>query len=741
MVTYSARLTKSGVNSWAVEFRHPVLKDREGKQGRKIRRGLGTNQEEAQVVVDDLNRLLTEQSYWSLNEQKRAIKDFTSRAVEIFYGQMEEDLTLDPWELREDKIKLPNHNDGYSRVMLLGTTGAGKTTVIRQLIGTDPDEISFPAISASRTTTCNTEYVFREGNWNGVVTFNSQAQTIKLIEESVWEAFRRAVLDENEKTIAKALLSHPEQRFRLSYFLGQYRTSARANTKDYHQVNTDIPYPEQQDLQSELDYIIKEIRQLAEEAKTQCPPDGDNVDEVIDLLYEVWVREDTERFNDLVQHILELIKKRFDVIKYGTLYRDTRGWPVYWYHESEDKEQVIKMMRWFAGNEGRRFGQLLAPIVNGVRLQGPFKPSWWKDNDSPRLVLIDGEGIGHDSNITTSIPMDVTNRFKETDVIILVDNATQPMLDIPKVVLREATSRGQMDKLMVVYTRFDQVQGSNMIDDEDRIDHVMGIQTGAIEAMQEAFNLNPTMIRQLRDHLSQFTFFFPNTNDLQSPPEELIDEMDRFIEAMSSKSMKVQLQLPNEGNSFPEYDYGRLVLVINETEQLFMQKWLGLIGLRSSQFPKQHWMRIKALSNRIANWPKVAEYNDLKPADDLAGYLMQRINEFLYAPKAWSIPIPDDKKMSIIQRMSEIISDEINQLIFNRVKIENHAQWIVAYNYRGTGSTVQRASEIRSIFEKVIPQPRIIYDSVSGDLLDEIKAIIDNSISSIKEDRGKVKSN
>ena len=33
--------------------------------------------------------------------------------------------------------------------MLLGTTGAGKTTVIRQMIGTDPNEISFPAISAS----------------------------------------------------------------------------------------------------------------------------------------------------------------------------------------------------------------------------------------------------------------------------------------------------------------------------------------------------------------------------------------------------------------------------------------------------------------------------------------------------------------------------------------------------------------------------------------------------------------
>ncbi|MGX5678391.1 hypothetical protein [Bacillus toyonensis] len=736
MAFYSARLTKSGVNSWAVEFRHPILKDREGKQGRKIRRGLGTNQAEAQNVVNDLNRLLSDDTFWSLNERNRALSNYQPRVVEIFYDQMEEDILTDSWELRDSKIKLPNNTDGYSRVMLLGTTGAGKTTVIRQLIGTDPDEISFPAISASRTTTCNTEYVFSEGNWKSVVTFISQAQTIKLIEESVWEAFRRAIIGEDEKNVTKSLLSHPEQRFRLSYFLGQYRTTGRRSSinKENNQEVLEIPYPDQLALQTELDYIINEIKLLADEARNEFPPDGDNIDEIIDLLYEVWVKEDTERFNDLVQHILRLIKKRFDIIKYGAFQRDNRGWPIYWYHESEDKWEVIKMMRWFAGNEGRRFGQLLAPVVNGVRLQGPFKPNWWTNDDSPQLVLIDGEGIGHDSNITTSIPMEVTNRFKETDAVVLVDNASQPMLDIPKVILREAISRGQLEKLMVVYTRFDQVEGSNMIDDEDRIDHVMGIQTGAIEAMQEAYNLNSRLIRQLRDHLYNYTFFFPNTNMLQNIPDELKEEMDRFIESLCSKAIKEDLQFPNETKAIPEYDFGRLVLAINETEDLFMQKWLGLLGLRPSQFPKQHWMRIKALSNRLANWPNIVEYNDLKPASDLAGYLMQRINEFINAPKDWSIAIPDESKLSILQGLSEAISDQINQLVFKRIKIDNHPQWMIAFNYKGTGSTVPRASEIRSIFEKTIPKSRITYDSFSGDLLEEIKRIIEDAIRAVKEE-------
>jgi hypothetical protein len=101
------------------------------------------------------------------------------------------------------------------------------------LIGTEQDKISFPAISSNRTTTTShTEYVFSEGECYGVVTFNSQAQTIKLIEEYVCEALIRAVLGENEKIISKALLPHPEPRFRLSYFLGQYRITKRANSKD-----------------------------------------------------------------------------------------------------------------------------------------------------------------------------------------------------------------------------------------------------------------------------------------------------------------------------------------------------------------------------------------------------------------------------------------------------------------------------------------------------------------------------
>ena len=46
--------------------------------------------------------------------------------------------------LREEFLPLPSSEAGYRTVMLLGTTGAGKTTLVRQLLGTNPRTERFP---------------------------------------------------------------------------------------------------------------------------------------------------------------------------------------------------------------------------------------------------------------------------------------------------------------------------------------------------------------------------------------------------------------------------------------------------------------------------------------------------------------------------------------------------------------------------------------------------------------------
>ncbi len=68
----------------------------------------------------------------------------------------------DFWGIRERIIPLPTPEDGYTRVLFVGTTGAGKTTVVRQFLGTDPIRERFPSTSAAKTTICDLEVVLAE---------------------------------------------------------------------------------------------------------------------------------------------------------------------------------------------------------------------------------------------------------------------------------------------------------------------------------------------------------------------------------------------------------------------------------------------------------------------------------------------------------------------------------------------------------------------------------------------------
>lgn len=45
----------------------------------------------------------------------------------------------------------------------------------------------------------------------------------------------------------------------------------------------------------------------------------------------------------------------------------------------------------------------------------------------PKLVLLDGEGLGHTPKSVAAISTSLTRRIESTDAIVLVDNAVQPM--------------------------------------------------------------------------------------------------------------------------------------------------------------------------------------------------------------------------------------------------------------------------------------------------------------------------
>lgn len=714
---YTARLTNNtNGTSFSIEFRHPMLLDNQGKPGKKIRKGLGSNLELAQQVLNDVNKLLSNNYFWSLECYEESQKEYHYKAVEIFYGPMEYELIESSYEQRGKIITIPLSNP---KVMLLGATGVGKTSIIRQLIGTEPNDISFPAVSASRTTTCDTEYIFAPGDWGSVVTFLSQVEVIQLVSESIFEALKKAIKGQSEKDVATALLTHPEQRFRLSYLLGQYKIPKIESKKA-----DDLPNYESNF--EELQLIIEKIYALANEIQEKVVIAENLPEDEVLVMYEEWLNKYSDLYTQVKDTIIEKIKSKFEVVNEGILFKDNTGWPIYWSHSSSEKDNIFKFLKIFAGNDGFYFGKLLAPLVNGLRIKGPFKPLWWEYDTIPNLVIIDQEGLGHDSNVTTSLPIKITEKFDEVDAILVVDDASQPMLDIAKVSLRECSLRGQIDKIYMTYTKFDRVEGANLLDDEDKEGHVLQIQNGAIEAMKEAFKLDSMMVEILQNRLSENTYLLPCVQEIPSKNSMFKVNIFKLITDIEKKFKQKQenFKIP----AFPVYDYNRLILVIADAERVFMNKWLGLLGIQRTEYAKQHWSRIKALSNRFATVPGRVEYSDLTPVSDLANFIMQILNEFIYNPKDWTKNVSEIDKNRILQDLSANIASNLNKELFNIFKLKYQSEWNNAYKLRGVGSTFKRASEIRAIYEQIIPIPKIAYNSTLDDLGDLLETIIKSEL-------------
>ena len=203
---YKASKTRSNNRpGWSVTFSHPRRTDARGKFGLKVRRGLGTADDaRADQLVGQLNEILADPSWWSLDRRTEASQKFDAIVVSAFFDGIEVG-KIKSKERREEMLPLPTPDDGYARVMLVGSTGAGKTTLLRQLIGSDHTRDRFPSTSTAKTTTADIEIITTAtGPFKSVITFMNEHE----VRAAVDECLERHALAQFEVEMMKASLTH-----------------------------------------------------------------------------------------------------------------------------------------------------------------------------------------------------------------------------------------------------------------------------------------------------------------------------------------------------------------------------------------------------------------------------------------------------------------------------------------------------------------------------------------------------
>ena len=142
--------------------------------------------------------------------------------------------------------------------------------------------------------------------------------------------------------------------------------------------------------------------------------DREAAKQLIEENFEAYVAQD-ELFHELIQDVLDRVRERFDQINHGILERHRSGWPKRWTFETDDRDKFIAQIRWFSSNDWRQFGRLLTPLVDGIRVRGPLFPPFTET--APQLVLIDGQGLGHTPDSSSSVTTHITGRFDRVNVI------------------------------------------------------------------------------------------------------------------------------------------------------------------------------------------------------------------------------------------------------------------------------------------------------------------------------------
>ena len=311
---------------------------------------------------------------------------------------------------------LPSLPPNIKRIYLLGSTGAGKTSIVRNIMGTSA--LGFPITNQTRTTLATTEYVIkRDLPFKTTLIFKEKDDVLESIEELIQDAIQKAIENNHPTDIdymTERLQESSDERFRLRYM-----------------VQNDA-------LKNHAVYIVKNIIPLL--ANKGLDDETLFADSAVETEI-TFVRESI--LKDIEQLFNEVCGDQY------TLFSDK----LYCIENIIDKSVFIQKNKELLKNE---YGSI-SLLVDYIRIEGNLLADWL--DNSLELVLIDGEGIAHSlQEKRDTLSTRHYDYFDFCDQILLVEKGDDPFISGGQAAIEAILLNGYNNKFKLIFSKVDKIE-------------------------------------------------------------------------------------------------------------------------------------------------------------------------------------------------------------------------------------------------------------------------------------------
>jgi hypothetical protein len=381
--------------------------------------------------------------------------------------------------------------------------------------------------------------------------------------------------------------------------------------------------------------------------------------------------------------------------------------------------------------------------VTGIRVSGPFRPEWVPSGQDYEHVFVDTQGLDHEKP-TTELSSETTSMFAKVQNILFIESGKDSLKSqSARKVLEAIAGAGYTANLTVALTHMDLVVGDDIPSQEDREGKAFSGLRSLVEN-EVSRNVSRDAAKQLAGHLERSTFYLAYLDPKKYPESWEAEDKTAFDESLGADLWAITEHLVERANpqqlrpSVPQYSFESLGLAVREASVAFQEVWEARLGYKRIEgISPAAWQSIKAMSRRHAEgW---FDGYWLRPIDTLISLTRNVLTRFLESPLKW-LPeqkkINEEEKATIIDRLKQLVNEELTDLSKRRLWEQPQIRWQGAYEPTGEGSTFLRRQRVHELFVRQVPVPQSISDRDAQAWVEEVKQLLSRALSALQTETG-----